>query len=328
MRNPVASYLRLICWLSAAAAYATAADAELMKMVMPDAEIVIGINAERLKTGPFGQFVMSEIDKGGKAGDLEEFIEMTGLDPRRDVKEIVMAARNTSAAVEGKDNARKAAALGGLVILRGFFDEAKMRRLATSGNGFSTGSHQGVTLLSKDKSDEAAALMNGSVLVFGHKKEVEAAIDRYQSAEAAALPIGPAAEQASGNHDIWIAGMVSPAMLAGRINDPNAGGALAGNLMKSVRSFAGGVRFGEAVEVGGELWMESEEDATALVDAMRFLAGMAQGNAGLQNAMGGLLNSLQFSASGASVRFSMRASPSDLEKIFRSGNHKKVADLL
>lgn len=328
MRNPIAPFLSLICLLAPLAVRATAADAELMKMVMPDAEMVIGIDADRIMKAPFGPLVMAEIDKEGKAQDLQKFIEMTGFDPRRDLKEIVFAARNTSAAMEQKDNLRKAASMGGLVMVRGFFNEAKIRSLASLDKEISSGSYKGVTLLSKDQSEEVAALLGGSVLVVGHKKEVEAAIDRYQSREAATLRIGPAVERASGSYDIWIAGVVSPAMLAGHSGDPNAGGPLAGNLMRSVQSFAGGVRFGTAVELAGELAMESEKDATAFVDAMRFLAGMVQGNTGPQNPMGGFLNSLQLSASGTTVRFSLSASQSELEKMLQSRAQKKVADLL
>ena len=78
-----------VCILSAMATVASAADPQLLKLVMPDAKVVSGIDVDHVKTTPFGQFFLSQFlaDTGFK-----DLVNATGFDPRRDVREIVGAS--------------------------------------------------------------------------------------------------------------------------------------------------------------------------------------------------------------------------------------------
>src|SRR3954470_22219671 len=100
--------------LSALATVASAADPQLLKLVMPDAKVVSGINVDRVKAAPFGQFFLSQLP--ADAG-FDQFVALTGFDPRRDVHEILMASPG--------DPQRKT----GLLLVRGNFDATRVLAL-------------------------------------------------------------------------------------------------------------------------------------------------------------------------------------------------------
>src|SRR5262249_53947850 len=107
--------LLVACSLSAALGVVSAADPQLLKLVMPDAKVVSGVDVDRVRTTPFGQFFLSQIP-AGDAG-LNELISLTGFDPRQDIHEILMASPG--------DPQRKS----GLLLVRGRFDSQRILSL-------------------------------------------------------------------------------------------------------------------------------------------------------------------------------------------------------
>ena len=97
------------------AAVVLAADARLLSLVMPDAKMISGIDVDRVKATPFGRFLIDQVPAGDQA--FQNFSSATGLDPRRDIREIVMASPG---APERKT---------GLVLVRGTFDAARIGNL-------------------------------------------------------------------------------------------------------------------------------------------------------------------------------------------------------
>ena len=51
----------LIALFTVSAALSAAADPQLLNLVMPDAQVMAGVNVEQAKTTPFGQYVLSQI---------------------------------------------------------------------------------------------------------------------------------------------------------------------------------------------------------------------------------------------------------------------------
>src|SRR3954471_8336608 len=70
-------------------ANAFAVDTQLLNLVMPDAQIMAGMNVTTAKISPFGQYVLSQFRSDDKG--LQELISQTGFDPRQDVSEILAA---------------------------------------------------------------------------------------------------------------------------------------------------------------------------------------------------------------------------------------------
>ena len=67
-----------------------AVDPGLLRLVMPDAKVIAGLQVRETKNSVFGQYVLShmQIEDAG----FKKFIAQTGFDPRRDVTEILMAS--------------------------------------------------------------------------------------------------------------------------------------------------------------------------------------------------------------------------------------------
>src|SRR5690242_18590000 len=91
---------------------ATAADQELVKLLMPDAKVVAGVNVDQAKASPFGQYVLSQMMP--QDAHMRELNQQTGFDPTRDVRELLVAS--VGAATPGHES--------GLALARGNFNIA------------------------------------------------------------------------------------------------------------------------------------------------------------------------------------------------------------
>ena len=101
--------------LSAAAAFG--ADSALLNLVMPEARMVAGIDVERARDSFLGRKLMEQLDNGKEAGDFAKFVALTGFDPRRDLKEILIATPDA--------NTQNPPAL---ILVRGTFDMSRINR--------------------------------------------------------------------------------------------------------------------------------------------------------------------------------------------------------
>src|SRR6266571_4122023 len=90
------------------AGVAQAADPQLLKLVMPDAKVVSGVDVDRVKATAFGQFLLTQFPAGDSG--FKEFVAATGFDPLSDIHEILMASPADPQAKSG------------LLLVRGRFD--------------------------------------------------------------------------------------------------------------------------------------------------------------------------------------------------------------
>jgi hypothetical protein len=291
---------RTVLTLLASAAFAlspaSAADQAMLRAVMPDAVVVAGADVDRIMSSPFGQFMLDRLR--AEEENLQKVIEMTGFDPRRDLREVMLASR----APQGKGS--------GLVMARGTFDVGKLT---------ATASTHGAVL---DSYQEMVALLSGLVLA-GPEADVRAALDRLQASTATSAPITVQANTASMQWDVWGVSTGSPAQFAGAIKNPNVGGALKGDVLQGITQTSGGVRFGANVEVGGEAVMRSAQDATALVDVYKFLMSMVQMNAPkagpASSQLQSFLGSMNVTTSGNVVKFTAQLPEAELEQLINGG---------
>ncbi|MBM3796664.1 MAG: hypothetical protein FJW31_22000 [Acidobacteria bacterium] len=317
-------------FLSAATLFG-AADASMVDLIMPDAKILIGVDFERARNSPFGQFALRQLPGGDEAG-LDKLADLTGFDPRRDLHELLIA---TSDAVvrSGKsaDPTQNA-----VVVLRGAFNPAKLlemignRAQVTAYNRVSvmevpsSVSRRGPAAAGAKAPAASAAEPNwvgfmGNLLVAGPKSAVQKAIDRGRAArkpDTAALLAR--VRSAGAKHDVWFLTTVSPTALGGNLGSANMQGALKGDLMQGIESVIGGIKFGASVVMSGEATARSDQDASALVDVLRFFTTMAQSNGSKSGPMG-MLNDLQMNATGRIVKFSITAPAAEFEKLLDYG---------
>src|ERR1700751_137189 len=89
-----------------------AADPQLLNLLMPDAKVIAGVNVDQAKSTQFGQYVLNQLQTHD--AEMQKLIAQTGFDPRRDVREVLVA---TDGNTQGKV---------GLGLARGTFDVGKI----------------------------------------------------------------------------------------------------------------------------------------------------------------------------------------------------------
>jgi hypothetical protein len=249
-------------FLSLAAATAFAAvDPRLLSMVMPDAQAVSGIQADAVRSSPFGQYVISQVqlDSG-----LSQIMTSTGFDPRRDLHELVAA---------------HSGAQSGLVIGRGIFQPALISSAAVQGGAIST-NYRGFAILTGNGTNQtgAAAFLDSTTVLLGDVSSVKAAIDRRIAGTTFSGSLAQKAMELSAANDIWFAAAQSPAaFFAG--SEPNPAMGNLANAFQAIQQTSGGVKFASTgVTVGLALVARSPQDAQSLVDVGKFFANMVQMN--------------------------------------------------
>lgn len=294
---------RLFFAVAASAITVLAADPAMLRMLPADSAFLAGIRTDQVRTSRFGQFLLDQLKT--EEANMNQFISATGFDPRRDLTELVVASAN-------------AHGMGATVVVaRGKFDLAKIQAFAGK-SGTQTIAYQGFALMAghgADSSHGVLAVLDNNTAVAGELEAVKSAIDRHKAGGPGALDPKTSNRimELSSKYDAWMMS-ASLARLADDVSNPQLGGVMAGDLMKSMESVIGGVRFGANIELMTEATMRSEKDASALVDVVKFLAGMLQLNS--QNdtratEMAKLLDKMELKASGTQFRL-LLAIPEDV----------------
>jgi hypothetical protein len=281
----------------------------MLPLVMPDAKVISGGDFDRLKTSPFGQFVLSMANFDGT--QFQNFYGITGFDPRQDLREVMLVSNTTAQTSPGSHQ--------GLVVVRGRFDETKITSAATVKGGVVT-SYNGVKVITGPANAATpapwVAFVSPGLMAIGPQDYVKGAVDRVKSGAVLDPSLASRIQSASSNYHAWVVTTTSPADLAGRLQNPNLKGAMQGDVIQGIEQISAGLRFGANVDVAGDATTRSDRDAVALMDVMRFL--IMAGNAS-QSGLGGALDSLQLTNNGRVVHFAMSLPEQDLERIFRSG---------
>ncbi len=315
--------------LTVPAAWA-AADSSLLGLVMPDAKVVTGIEVSQSQASPFGQYVISQMQLGPNFDKLATAI---GFDPRRDVQEIIVAAVD----VQGQGTGQT-----GLVLARGVFQPAKIAAVASLA-GATASNYKGFDILGNRTTgvgkNNGVVFLDSSTVATGDVPSLQALIDRRVSGVVFSGSLAQKALQASAANDAWFATATPSAFLAGKIPGLNSGGGQnAGGLnpvmlLQSVIATSGGVKFAASgVTASVEAVTNTNQDAQALADVLRFLTSMVQINRN-NNPAGGkvasLADSATFSASGPVFRLTVSLPEQQLEQLLMpapaAAKAKKVA---
>jgi hypothetical protein len=292
------------------------ADPRLLQMVMPDAQVVAGLAVAQAKTTPFGQYVLSHLSVNDT--QLEQFISQTGFDPRQDVSEIVIASNWQSNTPESR----------WLVLAHGTF---KVSGISASlkDNGAVASVYQGVNLFAYPAPSQAGqrqtavAFLDPDTALLGDIASVEGAIDRKQRNAPADGDLASKAQRVSATNDFWFVTLVPLSNFSSVIPEHNLSGAMQGNLFAAINEARGGVRFGDTVTISAEAVTRSEKDAQALVDVVKFFAGLVQMNRQKDPTAGRvatLLDSLQATTSGNTTSIVLSIPEQQLEQLLNSAH--------
>jgi hypothetical protein len=298
---------------------AFSADPALLQMTMPDAQVLAGLQVAQAKNSLFGQYVLSHLSVNDTK--LEEFTAETGFDPRQDVSEIVVASNGKRESGENR----------WLIAAHGNFNVSKISTAAQA-NGAAVATYQGVRLFTYSASSAthppvAIAFLDSNTALTGDAASVKAAIARKQSGTPADSATFAKAQQVSANNDFWFVTLVPLSNFSGAIPDANLSGAMQGNVFAAINQASGGVRFGDTVTISAEAVTRSEKDAQALVDVVKFFAGLVQLNRQNNPAAGQvatLLDSLQTSTAGNVTTISLAIPEQQLEQMLNSARQTRT----
>lgn len=304
-------YLAVFSALSLAAV-ASASDPQLLKLVMPNAKVVSGVDIDKVMLTPFGRFFLNQLPAPDPG--FQEFVTATGFDPRRDIHEILMA----SPGEPGKKS--------GLLLVRGDFDAARIMALAKS-IGRPAENYHGVDILAGGGGkthaiSQALAFLSNSIAVAGDVDSVRGAIDRRNSGSGVSdAGLSSKVASTSVSQDAWVVSIVPISSFAGAVPNKNVSGALQGDLIKGIQQSSGGVRFGSTIEISGELTARNDQDASSLADVVKFFMSMAQmssptsGNSEVSS----LLHNLTVNTEANAVKVSLSIPENDVEMLIKMG---------
>lgn len=306
--------------LSASAAFA--ADSALLNLVMPEARMVAGIDVERARDSFFGKKILEQIDAKG-ADDLSKFAAMTGFDPRRDLREIVIAATDA--------NTKNPPAL---IVVRGTFDMGRINGFLKTTGLAPVETLNGVDLYTKvdGKEEMGFAFLDGSTAVAGNKAGVRAAVQRRGGRGAAMTAETLAKVQSmSQSNDIWMVTSIPVAELSNALPGGAPGGPapgmMSGDAFKGIEQAAMGIRFGAStMDLTAETVSRTEKDATSIADIVRFLATMVQMNRDKPEVKGlaTALDAMKLTTDARTTRLTISLPVADMEKMIE-GTRKAPA---
>lgn len=290
-----------------------AADSGLISLAPADTKVVMGMHVDRSVNSPFGQFLMKQMQKDD--ADFQKFVTATGFDPRRDLTEVITV---TSADQKGH----------GLVLARGTFDLGKIQAAATQ-QGAAFTNYKDVQVISgKAGSNGWIAFLDSRTALVGDADSVKAAIDRRGSAPALDFKLSSKVQDVSNRYDAWMVSTAPMSNFAGRMPDQQLNGALKGDMIQGIEMASGGVQFGTDIQVSAEAVTRSDKDASALVDVVKFLAGMVQLNRDKPEVgnFATILDTLQLKSSGNTMSLSLTVPEPQLEQLMQpKANARKRA---
>jgi hypothetical protein len=296
----------------------SAADPQLLNLVMPDAKVLGGINVQQAKGTQFGQFVLNQMQT--HETELQQLAALTGFDPRRDVRELLVASDGTPDSKTG------------LAVAKGTFDVGKISALAAT-HGVVTELYNGVTILEDPKTQtHGIAFLDGSTVAAGDIASVKGAIDRQNSPQPLPAAVLLQINQ-WGSQDAWGVSTVPPASLV-PANVGKAGNAN-GNPMQgaaqSVQQAGGGVKFGApdpnnhnatVAVFTAAATCDTAQNASTLGDMVKLLINIAQMQTGTDPTAAALVKSVTVAASGNVLNISASLPEDVLQSLLTSATPK------
>jgi hypothetical protein len=239
----------------------SAADPILLNLVMPDATVIAGVNVQQAEGTQFGQFVLNQMQT--QNAQMQQLVTLTGFDPRKDVRELLVASNGGPQTKVG------------LALARGSFDIAKITAAATLA-GVTFEPYNGVTILEDPKQKLAGlAFLDSTTVVAGDVASVKAAIDRQKIAQPLPAALLVKINQWSTSQDAWALTTVPPTSFV-PVAGPNTKPDPMHSVAQNVLAAAGGVKFGAMVVFTGQATCDTAQNATTLGDMVKLLINIAQ----------------------------------------------------
>jgi len=230
-------------------------DPELLPMVPADTVTLLGVKVDQVRSAPVYRKYGPRLE-GSWVGTFEA---RTGLDPHRNVREVVGAIRDEHS----------------LLLVRGNFGHQSGFQFPMPQPDARRFDYKGHTLIGSEKA--AITILNSSTLVAGHAPAVRQMIDRRGRTEGPSQALLAAIGKIPGGSQIWIASTAGPAAAAARVSGQEQAPQLAVYL-DSVRSYYGGVSLRDGLSVEGRVECATPGDAGNLARIAKTLVGLGRLN--------------------------------------------------
>ena len=285
----------------------SAADPQLLNLVMPDVKVMADINVEQAKTSPFGQFVLAQV----QPQQLMQIAALTGFDPSKDVNELLVAGNG-------------AAQHSGLALVLGNFNVTAISALIAT-QKVVTETYHGVTIFENTQKEAGLAFLSNSIAAAGDLTNVKAAIDRVSSPSILPASLLGEIGQLSAANDAWALTTVPPSSLKQAAAAPAIPGLGNGaeNVLGTVQSASAGVKFGTNVVMTAQAQADTAQNATAIAGLIQLLVNMAQLKAAEQPQVQALAKALTVSATGATINISLTLPSTQFQELLqpKAGAH-------
>ena len=302
----------LLTALTFCGASAFAADPQLLNLVMPDAQVMAGMNVTNAEISPLGQYLLNKLTTNDPG--FQNFVSETGFDPTKDVTEVLAASSGSQTSPSG------------LLLAKGTFNVSQLLSAIAKDTNHQVSTYGGDTLITSTKATDtfAVAFSGGSIAIAGDVTSVKAAIDRSGGVNSISPALAAQVQALSTTEDAWSVSIASlGALIPGSAGSSATG--MAGQtlqIVKNIQSANSGVKFGANVQFTAQAVADTPQDATSLADVIKMVVSLAAmstaGQGGEGAAIAQLVQSLQVSASGATVNLSATVPETQIESILNA----------
>ena len=263
-------------------------DTQLLALMPPDSQILIGGRVDQAVVSPLGQFILTKM-----AGAPDDIKTKTGFDPRTDLREVVISPV-----------AKLGAALGQFPVTQ--LETSLTRQNAPVED------YKGFRLIGAPL--EKIVFLDGSTALIGPSDVVRPAIDRWIAhAQAPANEMTAKALDVSATSQGWVAATNLSAIQAligpGPQDGPQA--EIARNILNKITGFSGQITLPPTggVSVQGQVLATSAQDAQTLFDAYNALKLLAPAEA----TNNPIFSALQVNVNGSSINTSLSLTEQQVE---------------
>jgi hypothetical protein len=290
--------------LAPVASLVEAADPQLLNLVMPDAQILAGVNVDQAKTSAFGQYIITQIQTNDP--HFQQFITQTGFDPTQDLDELLVASNGATTNPSH------------LTLARGTFNASQIDAAATKA-GATSEVYNGISITENPKHTSGFAFLSGTLAVAGDIASVKGAIDRQNTPTTLPSTLLGAVTTLSATYDAWGVSEVPPPAFKPPANAPSLPNVPA-TLFQNVQQASGGVKFGPQITVNAQLTTDTAQNATALSNVLQFLLNLGQMKEQQNAPAAAALQSVQISTSGTTVTIAASIPEADVEALAKTKN--------
>jgi hypothetical protein len=230
-------------------------DNVLAKLVPPDSTALFGARIEQLKT----TMLYTKLVADQKLPQLDSFSGETGFDPRRDVRDLLVASN-------GKPNA-------GVLLARGNFHVTVPNEMKSN---LKLLRYKGYNITVSAKDDSGFCIMDSTLAIAGPTSSMKAALDQYLSGDRdAGTPLLGLARAVPMQYQVWSVSTGGADFMANNLpRDGNA--ANFGKIFRALQDTHFQADLSKGLNAMAQGNCASEADAKSLGDAARGLIGFGR----------------------------------------------------